>query len=1706
MVLDADIRSLNRGGTADLWGSRYQNTDSEPGGAEIPWLTDIEFLNGDMLLGVRNMKLDNLLGYAGATWGPACTIPTGNSNSGGDLYIACFNGSTWTLESGGMCGGQSGFNSMLFYEHGVKHENDYLGTLAILPGRNEIAVTAIPGGGDGGVVFVNTIDKTWGPLGTPGRVNKIYDGGEGNFQKANGLGDLELLCDPAPVEIGNRVWADTDNDGIQDPGEPGIAGVAVEIYSGSTLIGMAITDANGNYIFSNAMGTNTLSRIYNLNLVSGQSYTIRIPDVTGGDKQAALGIRNLTLVDQGSNDGIDSDGNLVGVNADKVIVFPNPGENNHTYDFGFASCPTITVSAISNGPVCVGKSLTLNATPNGMASYFWTGPLSFTSNVQNPTVSSMATTGMAGIYRVTVTDANGCTGTGQVTVVVNALPSPTASANSPVCEGATLNLSSGPAGMTSYSWAGPGGYSSTSQNPSRTNVTAGMAGTYTVTVTNSSGCSATRSVTVVVNTRPTATASNNGPLCAGAPLTLSSGPNGMTSYTWSGPNSFASTTQNPTVSAAATTAMSGIYTVTVTNLSGCTATSTTVVSVNAVPNFSSLVTNPTGCIAPNNTGSVALTLLGGLLPAQVQLSVDGGTFGAFTTPVSGLSPGTHSFEIRTISSGCTRLRTASIGSPPGAPTVTINPLTNVCAGSSNITLSGNPSGGTFSGTGVTGTTFNPTIAGPGTFTISYQFTDPGTGCTGVASTDITVFDLPDANASGPSAICAGTSIVLSASPSGLSYAWSGPNSFSSNTQNPTVTNNATSVHAGTYILVVTDANMCTASDQVSVVVNAKPTPVVANSGPACVGQSLSLSSTPSGLSYSWSGPGGFMSSDQNPVIAESASMADAGVYSLTVTDSNLCTGTASTTVVVNPLPVAAGTSNSPVCAGDTLRLFGEPDGMAFYKWYTPTGASNITFNVQDFKIKSVVSSHNGEWTLIVRDANGCEATTTLEVVVNPLPSPFASSNGPICSGETLELYSGPDGYASYSWTHASNGFTSMLQNPVIPNATTSNGGIYTLLVTDLNGCMKSKTVGVTVKNVPNPAFSIISTPVCTGDTLRLNAALATATSYQWTFMPSGFITGGRNVIIDSVYQALYNGSVTLKVTATNGCSSELNKPISVLPKPSTPVNTSVDNICPSTPGQFSANGSSLTWFATDPYLTVPPFSGGTSSAPAYSTLMIDTVWVTQTVGGCESDPLRIISNPQLCCPNVGTGNTPSLTICDNSTTVINLFDLITGEDGGGTWSRPTGTGGIFNASGGTFTPASGATTSTFMYQVGGTGGCPITSVTVTVNINPATNAGTGSAITECAGSGTVLNLFDLLTGEQSGGTWSRISGTGGSYSAGGSTYTITSTATTSVFRYTVTGTAPCLNSTADVTVNVTSAPTAGTGNTTTVCDNSTTAIDIFSLLNGEDPGGTWTRTTGSGGTFNAVAGTFTPASGAMTSTFTYTVGGGSTGCPMDSEVVTININRAPNAGNDGIASGCEGGSIIINLINSISGEDSGGTWKRTSGTGGIFNAVLGTYELTMGATTSTFEYIVTGANPCADDVSTVTVTVTGSCCSINPITLVSNECDDNGTLQKITDNRMLVGLLVTNANNSLSTYSVSVNGGTTISPTIGTYGAPQIFTLGPGTAGGGATFRITVTDQVTGASCQGFIDVIGNVQCEGGLPPFCPTPKCGTATIQVNGN
>jgi hypothetical protein len=246
-----------------------------------------------------------------------------------------------------------------------------------------------------------------------------------------------------------------------------------------------------------------------------------------------------------------------------------------------AITPSVTPEFCATGTVQLVSAPT--ATP--ALTYAWSSsPASPTflssTSVSNPTATNVTATRN---YTLTITDGFGCKSTASQTVTINPLPSAAPSSNTPVCVGDAINIDANETGGTgafTYSWSGPDGYTNTSTGTPSLTATATSGGTYNVTVTDSKSCSASASTAVVVNTPPTASASNGGAVCAGGSISLSALPNGATTYAWSGPSAYTvANNQNPTRTGAST-AMAGAYTVTVTDANGCSATASTSVAVN----------------------------------------------------------------------------------------------------------------------------------------------------------------------------------------------------------------------------------------------------------------------------------------------------------------------------------------------------------------------------------------------------------------------------------------------------------------------------------------------------------------------------------------------------------------------------------------------------------------------------------------------------------------------------------------------------------------------------------------------------------------------------------------------------------------------------------------------------------------------------------------------------------------------------------------------------------------------------------------------------------------------------------------------------------------------------------------------------------------------------------------------------------------------
>ncbi len=258
--------------------------------------------------------------------------------------------------------------------------------------------------------------------------------------------------------------------------------------------------------------------------------------------------------------------------------------------------------------------------------------------------------------------------TGRVALytLLSSLP-PTASNNGPLCVGSTLALSTPAVAGATYSWSGPGGFTSGLQNPTIPGVTAVNAGTYGVTVTVGGFVSPPGTTVVSVSSPPAPpTAGNNGPLCAGGTLQLSASVVAGGTYAWSGPNGFVSTVQLPTISPV-TAAAAGIYSVTVA-VNGCTSpagvTAVIVSPVPAAPAIASPATatpGQTGLAAsvPAHAGSVYHwslangTIVSGQGTGQVAFDVG--------------APGTATLSVtETVPSGCT--------SAPGTATIAVAPV------------------------------------------------------------------------------------------------------------------------------------------------------------------------------------------------------------------------------------------------------------------------------------------------------------------------------------------------------------------------------------------------------------------------------------------------------------------------------------------------------------------------------------------------------------------------------------------------------------------------------------------------------------------------------------------------------------------------------------------------------------------------------------------------------------------------------------------------------------------------------------------------------------------------------------------------------------------------------------------------------------------------------------------------------------------------
>ncbi|HRB38249.1 MAG TPA: PKD domain-containing protein, partial [Bacteroidia bacterium] len=280
---------------------------------------------------------------------------------------------------------------------------------------------------------------------------------------------------------------------------------------------------------------------------------------------------------------------------------------------------------------------------------------------------------------------------------------------------------------------------------------------------------------------------------------------------------------------------------------------------------------------------------------------------------------------------------------------------------------------------------------------------------------------------------------------------------------------------------------CTATTNKVITVNALPVPAISGPAGICPGASANLFAG-SYASYLWS------NGNTTPSITTNVS----GNYTVTVTDANGCVGSSNYNLLAfqNPIPVISGTA--AICQNQNSVL----DAGSFASWQWSTGAVSQTISV----------TQSGTYSVTVTNTDGCVASTSFNVVVNPLPVPIISGTSAFCSGNSSVLTTGGGSFTSYQWN------TSATSNAI----TVTAQGNYVVTVTDANGCTASTNQAVTVWNLPTPVITG-NNSICSGTQTTLSAGNYSA--YQWS-------TGATT---DSI--AVSNGAnYIVTVTDVNGCS------------------------------------------------------------------------------------------------------------------------------------------------------------------------------------------------------------------------------------------------------------------------------------------------------------------------------------------------------------------------------------------------------------------------------------------------------------------------------------------------------------------------------------------------------------------------------------------
>jgi gliding motility-associated-like protein len=758
--------------------------------------------------------------------------------------------------------------------------------------------------------------------------------------------------------------------------------------------------------------------------------------------------------------------------------------------------------------------------------------------------------------------------------------------------GATVTASGGTAGYT-YAWTPSGG------------TTAGVsnlgAGSNTVVVTDSKGCTATAIANITSTGGPTLTiVSQASVTCFGASTgtTTVAGSGGTSpfTYTWS-PGNLSGASQ--------TSLAAGTYTINLMDANSC-AGSGTLVITQPTSSLSAVISATTGAGCGASTGGATVTASGGTPSYTYAWVPSGGT----TAGVSNLGAGNNTVVVIDANS-CTVSAVANI-TTAGGPTLSVTSQTNVnCFGASTGSATINATGGTapitytwspgnLSGTSQTGLaagtyTINALDGNSCASSITVLITQPTASLTGVIS---------NSTAPGCGSSTGSASVTASDGTPTYSYSWS-PNGGTT----PSVSN----LSSGNSTVTITDSKGCTQSVVVSLASVSGPTlSVVSQTSVSCLGASTGAATVSAAggtgpYTYTWS-PGNLVGASQSSLAA--------GVYTVTVRDVNLCSGTGTISITQPTAGITGTITTTPTGCGNSI-------GSATVTASGGVPAYTYTWGPAPGSGTSISGLAVGSYSVIVADAQGCSVILNTSISTSgagPALS-ISSQTNAVCASSTnagASISATGTGPFTYSWT------------PVGGNSATSSGlsgGTYTVFVADAALCVSTITI-----NITQPPAIVVTVTNTTASCGNYDGSATVITSGG-----TGSLTPLWSVNSNSAtVTGLSAGTYSVLVTDATGCTASAITNVNSVG--SLTINTSSDvtiNDGESTQIiAFVPNGASVVWTP----------STGLSCATCSATIASPTVTTEYcaytTIGSC-ADTSCVLITVEVDCESKTDYSTPT---------------------------------------------------------------------------------------------------------------------------------------------------------------------------------------------------------------------------------------------------------------------------------------------------------------------------------------------------------------------------------------------------------------------------------------------------------------------------------